>query len=315
MNVNKILNNSYLGVGNISHDAKLNAYYHDMTPAIYYFDHNLLGDFDENGIPYLYGPEGRVYNIVYVIQYALINHDLMLKGIDVESKELTIQNCLNWLEERSEVFLDSLVWRSDSSERYNLADGWVSAMYQGQAISLFLRAFQLFNEHRYLAIAENAFEYFKYDFSEGGARRTDNNGFIWFEEYPTSKPSFVLNGYIYTMFGIYDLYRVTNNERAKSLFDECTKTLEYNLYKYDVWYWSVYDQLKKELVSYHYQKNIHIPQMEIMYQLTGKEVFEFYARKWTRNLNNPFHNLIVKIMYRVQPRIKRWVKKRQQKNF
>lgn len=307
MNVNKILNKLYLGVGNISHDDKLNAYYQDMTAAIYYFDHKLLGDFDENGIPYGYAPKGRNYNIVYVAQYGLINHDLMLKGIDVENRKLIIRNCLNWLEEKSEVFLDSLVWRSGFDEKYNLSAGWVSAMSQGQAMSLFLRGFQLFNEDRYLTIAEKAFEYFKYDCSEGGVRRIDSNGNIWLEEYPTPQPSFVLNGQIYTMFGIYDLYRVTKNEKAKDLFDECVRTLENNLYKYDVWYWSVYDQLREELVSYYYQKNVHTPLMEIMYQLTGKEVFQFYAQKWMRNLNNPFHNLIVKVMYRVQPRMKRWL--------
>ena len=48
---------------------------------------------------------------------------------------------------------------------------------------------------------------------------------------------------------------------------------------------------REELVSYYYQKNVHTPLMEIMYQLTGKEVFQFYAQKWMKNLNNPFHNL------------------------
>lgn len=305
MPVNNELN---LGVGNISHDEKLNAYYQDITPAIYHFENNSMGDFDENGIPYLYDAKGRQYSIVYVIQYALINHDLMLRGVDAENKKRIIKKCLDWLEENSEVFQDSLVWRSDYNEQYKLPKGWVSAMYQGQAVSLFLRAYQLFGQEKYLTAAEKAFEFFKYDYAEGGAKRTDENGCLWFEEYPSATPSLVLNGYIYTMFGFYDLYRVTKNENAKHLFDECVKTLENNLHKYDVWYWSVYDQLKRELVSYYYQKNVHIPLMEIMYQMTGKEIFKKYAEKWTKNLNSTFNKLIVKIMYRVQPRIRKWTK-------
>ena len=298
----------FLGVGNISHDVNLGAYYQDFTPAIYHFEHNSMGDFDENGIPYLHDPKGRYYSIVYVIQYALIIHDLMLKGVDVENNRQTIKKCLDWLEEKSENFLDSTVWRSEPNEPYNLPKGWVSAMYQGQAISLFLRAYQLYGIDRYLTVAEKTFEYFKYDYSEGGVKRIDENGFIWFEEYPSAKPSLVLNGYIYTMFGIYDLYRVTQNEQAKQLFDECVNTLENNLHKYDVWYWSVYDQLKQELVSYYYQKNVHIPLMEIMYRLTNKGIFKKYAEKWTRNLNSGFDRFVVQIMYRVQPRIRKWIK-------
>lgn len=298
----------YLGVGNISHAAALNAYYQDLTPAVYHFEHNSMGDFDANGIPYLVDSKGEHYSIVYVIQYALIQHDLMLRGVDAENKKRIIKNCLDWLEEKSEVYLDSLVWRSPANEQYHLPEGWVSAMYQGQAISLFLRAYQLFGEERYLSIAEKTFEYFKYDYAEGGVRRTDERGFTWFEEYPSATPSLVLNGYIYTLFGIYDLYRVTKNDKAGQLYDDCVSTLENNVFKYDVWYWSVYDQLKRELVSYYYQKNVHIPLMEIMHQLTGKDVFKKYADKWTRNLNSGFNRFILQIMYRVQPRIRKWIK-------
>jgi hypothetical protein len=298
----------HLGVGNISHEAKLGSYYQDFAPAIYHFEHNSFGEFDENGIPYLYIPEGRTYSIVYVIQYGLINHDLMLQGNDAENRKRIVRICLDWLEENSEDFEDSTVWRNHSDEQYDLQEGWISAMYQGQAISLFLRAYQLFGLEKYLHIAEKTFEFFKYDYSEGGVRRVDTDGYIWFEEYPTPIPSLVLNGYIYTMFGFYDLYRVTENKEAKNLFNEGVRTLENNLQKYDVWYWSLYDQLKEQLVSYYYQKNVHIPLMEIMYQLTGRKIFERYAEKWTKNLNNPFHKLIVKIMYRVQPRVKKWSK-------
>lgn len=301
--------NLYLGVGNISHERELNAYYQDLTPAIYHFEHNSMGDFDERGIPFLREEKRKYYSIVYVIQYALINHDLMLKGAnDADEKKRIIKNCLDWLEEKAEDFHDSVIWRSEYNEQYKLPKGWISAMYQGQAVSLFLRAYQLFGEERYLKTAEKAFEFFKYDYSEGGVKRVDENGFIWFEEYPSEKPSLVLNGYIYTVFGIYDLYRATKSEEAKRLFDECLRTLENNLHKYDVGYWSVYDQLKKELVSYYYQKNVHIPLMEIMYRLTGKEIFKKYAEKWTKNLNSAFDKFIVKIMYRVQPRIRRWSK-------
>lgn len=296
-------NNIYLGVGNISHDFKLGSYYQDFTQAIYHFDNNSLGRFDDQGIPYLKEPNRTYYSISYVIQYALILHDIHLNGN--KDYKSTILSCLEWLENKAEPMKDSLVWRSDFNQQYGLKKGWVSAMYQGQAVSLFLRAYQMFEKDKYLDIAKKAFAHFQYDYEDGGTKRVDENGYIWYEEYPTSTPSYVLNGFIYSMFGILDFYRATKDVKAKELFDSCINTLEGNLHKYDVWYWSIYDQLKKQLVSYYYQKNVHVPLMEILFELTQKDIFQKYAIKWKRNLNSKLSQVIVQLMYRVQPKIKK----------
>ena len=107
------------------------------------------------------------------------------------------------------------------------------------------------------------------------------------------------------MLGILDFYRVTKREDVKSVWDSCVNTLVVNMSKYDVWYWSVYDQLKQELVSYYYQKNVHLPLMQIMFGLTNNHLFEDYAIKWEKNLNSSSHRLITKVMYRVQPKMKK----------
>lgn len=301
--------NLALPVGNVSHDEKLGKYYQDFTAALFHYENKYFGEFDKDGIPMAGFGDGSFYNQIYIIQYGLIAHDLILDGIDTEINIGRLKKCLDWLESNKEKVGESIVWRNYfADQKYELKPGWISAMYQGQAISLFLRAYQFFGTEKYYEIAGKAFEFFKYDFSDGGVKRLDEKGFLWFEEYPTEKPSFVLNGYIYTLFGIYDFYRVSKSEKAKNLYAECIATLENNLYKYDVWYWSLYDQLKRELVSYYYQKNIHIPLMEIMHRLTGKEIFRKYAVKWTKNYDSGFNKLIVQLMYRVHPRLKRWIK-------
>ena len=115
----------------------------------------------------------------------------------------------------------------------------------------------------------------------------------------------MLNGFIYAAFGILDLYRVTKSKEAKAMFDACVKTLEGNLHKYDLWYWSVYDQGKEQLVSYYYLKNVHIPLMDILFKLTKKKIFEKYNQKWQRQLDSKTLYFITKIMYRLQPRLKK----------
>jgi heparosan-N-sulfate-glucuronate 5-epimerase len=298
-------NNISLGVGNCSMSPELGPYYQDLKQAIYHFDNNNLGRFDEKGIPYLVEKERNYYNAVYVIQYALIQFEFLYLNDKPEEREKTIQSCVSWLVEHAEHYHDSIVWRSEENHHYNLKKGWVSAMYQGQAISLLLRAYQHFGDKTYLDISQKVFGFFKYDFKEGGVRRIDKNGNLWFEEYPTDPPSFVLNGFIYTMFGILDFYRVTKNVEAKKLFDDCVETLKINLPKYHRFYWSVYDQLKKELVSYYYQKNVHIPLMKIMHSLTQEEIFALYTKKWEKQLNSQIGLIFVQVMYRVQPRLQK----------
>ena len=296
-------NNIELGVGNCSKDNILGPYYQNFKSAIVHFEQNSLGNFDENGIPFLVESDRNYYSVVYVIQYALIQLEHIYVKDDVANREKIITNCLEWILNNAEEFNGSLVWRSESNHHYHLEKGWISSMYQGQAISLFLRAYQHFKQDKYLNIAHRIFPFFEGDYEDGGVKRVDKNGYLWFEEYPTNPPSYVLNGFIYTIFGILDYYRVTEDSRAKEIYDECIRTLVANVHKYDRFYWSVYDQLKVELVSYYYQKNVHIPLMQIMFELTNEKVFLDLNKKWLKQLNNPICKLLVKVMYRVQPRI------------
>lgn len=304
--MNKIDTNILLGIGNISHDNILGVYYQDFIPAKIHYDTESYAKIDKDGIPYFVNNNRAYYNPVLVIQLGIICHDLCLKKVQFEKNQKTLLKCMDWLD-NNKVDKNNAFWFlvNNDNKQYNLKSGWISGMYQGQAISLYLRAYQFYDNKNYLITAEKICNSFKYNYSEGGFKRIDEFGCTWFEEYPSEKPSYVLNGFIYSMFGILDFYRVTESQEAKELWEECVRTLEVNLKKYDVWYWSVYDQQKEQLVSYYYQKNVHIPLMQIMYGLTKNELFNTYAFKWQKNLNNPIHRLITKIMYRVQPYVKK----------
>ena len=56
------------------------------------------------------------------------------------------------------------------------------------------------------------------DINEKGTQYKDEHGNIWLEEYPTIPTSHVLNGFIYAIFGIYDLYRVTKGKNVFNVF-------------------------------------------------------------------------------------------------
>ena len=183
-------------------------------------------------------------------------------------------------------------------------------MYQGQIISLFLRYGQFTNEiEKYTAISMKIFNYFYIPYEKGGVARYDKEGNFWLEEYPSPTPSFVLNGFVYTLFGIIDLYRVSNDEKVKKMMDDCLSTLKNSIHKYDAGYWAIYDQFLQERATKYYHKNIHIPLLEILYELTKEPLFLKYKNKWEWQLNSAFCNSFVKLMYRVQPRLRRLTNK------
>lgn len=103
------------------------------------------------------------------------------------------------------IFRPVLVTRKLSNGELVLPPGWYSAMAQGQAMSLLTRMYHATQDSRYLDSAVEALKLFNRNSSENGVRTFFVDKFIWFEEYPTTPSSYVLNGFIYSLFGLYDL--------------------------------------------------------------------------------------------------------------
>ncbi|HAM97253.1 MAG TPA: hypothetical protein DCQ26_01475 [Marinilabiliales bacterium] len=294
-----------LFLGTVSMEKELGYYYINMRPALIHYTQNIYGGkFDEQGVPMIKLEDESVYSPINIAQYGFMLHAEWLET--KEDKILQIlKNCISVLEQTKTEKNNICVWYHKTHEqKYNIHPPWASSMAQGEVISFYLRMYQILNDENLLQTSLKAYNFLQVDFKDGGVRRVDSEGNLWFEEYPSSKPSLVLNGFIYTLFGLYDLYRVTNNKEVKQDIDRSIQTLTVNLHKYDAGYWSVYDLLKKELVRYYYQKNVHVPQMEILYLLTNEPVFRKYQLKWEKQLT-PLNFLFVQIMYRLKPRIDR----------
>src|SRR4051794_30063652 len=83
--------------------------------------------------------------------------------------------------------------------------GWISAMAQGEGISLLTRAYRVTRRPAYRRSAVRALKPFLKTVANGGVVR-HYAGHPWYEEYPTrSRPSFVLNGFMFSLLGLYDL--------------------------------------------------------------------------------------------------------------
>ena len=105
---------------------------------------------------------------------------------------------------------------------------------------------------------------------------------IFLEEYPTDPPSFVLNGGIFSLWGVYDVWRATGDDSAGALFAEALETLSDHVGRWDTGFWSRYDLYPHPIVnvaslSYH---TLHIDQLDALSGLVPSASLEAAAARF-----------------------------------
>jgi hypothetical protein len=250
---------------------------------------NYNGAYDRNIIPMLnyHGCIGLQYNPIAIAQYGLGNYNLYCRTGE-KSRRSRFLNASDWLVENLEkTSHGTSVWyhHFDWEYRDTLKAPWYSALAQGQGISLLVRAFNTTEKDCYIASAEDAFKAFTMDVREGGVSYTDEKGNLWFEEYVVFPPTHILNGFIWSMWGVYDFFLATDNSIAKELFDKSVQTLKAKLHRYDIGFWSLYEQsgTRLKMIASPFYHDLHIIQLEILYRLTNEDLFHQYAMRWAEH--------------------------------
>lgn len=302
-----------LSVGHCSLESTLGGYYHDFRGALPLVEGGYHGVLDEQGVPRILLNGEWHYQSVTIAHYVLMLHDslLSLKGPDdkaeVEGKLKTQLEALSRLIETEGPRRGFAVAGWDDAKYPQLRAGWVSAMYQGNIVSALLRGWQYFGEVRWRDLAGLAFSVMGTPLSEGGVcfrePHPDGEDF-WLEEYPMDPPCHVLNGYIYSLWGVLDWARAMGDEAAWAWWRQGIETLKRRLPEYDCGYWSVYDLRFCELTSRYYQENIHVPQMQAMHALTGEGIFDRFGRRWEAQSRSVWCRGLWAIMLRVNARLK-----------
>jgi len=83
---------------------------------------------------------------------------------------------------------------------------------------------------------------------------------MWFKEY--IEEPVVLNGWIFSIWGLYDYYKATKDIYYKQLLNKAVDSLGKDLAAFDCQYWSKYNMGNK-LTSPFYHR-LHISQLKIM---------------------------------------------------
>ena len=183
---------------------------------------------------------------------------------------------------------DIKVKRKLSGGELILTEGWHSAMAQGHAISLLTRLYHVTGDIRYLNASKRAIALFDTESFQRGVKAMFFDKFVWYEEYPTVPSIFVLNGFIYSLFGLYDLSQVCDDhlcQKSGYLFEEGIRSLEAMLPLFDSGSGSFYDlrHLKIDVApniarwDYH---STHINQLLYLYTIVRKDIFHSIAKRW-----------------------------------
>ncbi|XP_059224462.1 D-glucuronyl C5-epimerase isoform X2 [Stomoxys calcitrans] len=169
-----------------------------------------------------------------------------------------------------------------------LKPGWLSAMGQGHAISVLARAYWHSGDKRYLKSAALGLKPYRIFSKDGGVLAQFMDKYFWYEEYPTTPASFVLNGFIYSLLGLYDLNSTAPSfigKEAGKLFDQGMLSLKKMLLLYDTGSGTSYDLrhlslgVAPNLARWDYHAT-HVNQLLLLATIDSDPIISQTAERW-----------------------------------
>lgn len=276
-----------------SSDEQLGYYYMKFSEeAINNRGGNKPFQFDANGVPQIHSyidvdKPGYYYYPITIGQYGLAVFHSFLSTQDNSKKEHFLR-IADW-------FLDTSVldkklgayWLTEVDKpEFNMTDPWKSSFSQSRALSILLRAWQITSDIKYMEIAKRALIPFLFDVKEGGVR-VGKEGMFFYEEYVASAPTRILDGMMFSLFGLHDMIRCAasidedTKLNAQFAFNQGVNGLCSWLPRFDMGYWVYYNRC--EIPGYPQNDpctigylRLVVSQLDILYTLTKHETLKKY---------------------------------------
>ncbi|WP_186576731.1 D-glucuronyl C5-epimerase family protein [Aquibacillus kalidii] len=199
-------------------------------------------ELDDSGIPITIYPFGKHYNPSTIAHYGLQHYSIFLKDKNERSKSIFLK-VADW-------FINNQDTQGGWAYHFDLPyfpkrlddvkAPWYSSIGLGMALSVLARAAYLTNNRKYSERARRATTIFKTPSPKGILAKFENK--YWFyEECPTDPPSYILNGFMFSLIGLYDLYKASGDDLSKQLYDNGIIALKRMLPLYDLGNRSSYD--------------------------------------------------------------------------
>ncbi|MDF1694759.1 MAG: D-glucuronyl C5-epimerase family protein [Saprospiraceae bacterium] len=179
-------------------------------------------------------------------------------------------------------------------DRFDLVNSYSSGIVQGKMASLCIRCYNRRNNKKYLNWAKKSLISAWSPISEGGLNRTIENQMNWVEEYPSPKPSMVLNGFLFYIIGLAEYLCFDSDKEIVHIFESCLVTVLAWMPKYKLDNGLLYSMYRWNLCNVHYT-GIMKYQFDHLFELTNIPLFKEYA-EYTNQLTNwnTFNRIIKK---------------------
>jgi len=234
-------------------------------------DEGHVAAFDSEGVPLWPGSDGRpVYFVTTIAGYALGCWERAGEtDAGALDRFLAAARCLLALA-RPEI--GGRVLRNARPD--GTPEGHPSAMSQGQAMSVLVRAWRATGDERFVAAALACVAPFRLPVSAGGVvGRVEAAGGDWYEEDAGRPLGQVLNGKGFALWGLRDVARATGDGEANALFAAGVDAVERLGSRFDTGFWSRYwlpEDPVPELIASMMYHNLHVVQLKVLAAQAGR---------------------------------------------
>jgi len=238
--------------------------------------------FDPNGIRQEWSRvTGVVYRPASVAMHGLSNLGHYLRSGNRAYLNVFL-NQVNWLEQHAVIRTDgAVVWPHD----FDLQEGpvllrapWVSANVQGFVISALVRGWRITRGPRLLELLKRSSRVFELDCESNGIR-VRAEGHILFTETPGLPAPGIMDGFMRSLLGLYDLYVEIGDPKVYELFRQGVDGLRYFLPRWDYRKkWSMYSNRDYLCPPAYHCLNRML--LTVLARLTGDVQFAEYAEAW-----------------------------------
>jgi hypothetical protein len=237
---------------------------------------------DPAGIPRVwYRSTGTVYRPAYVAWYALVNLGHYLRGKGSQHLEIFL-NQIDWLERHAVVRDDgAVVWY----QPFDYLEGgvflpapWVSANAQGMAMSAMVRGWRVTKKPSLWKLLRCSARIFDLEVDQGGIRIPVDGG-IFYTEVPGGPVPGIMDGFMTSLLGLYDLFVETEDAKVGQLFQAGLDGLKFLLQARDYRQkWSWYGcRAYLSPPAYHCLNRL---QLSVLARLSGDPYLAEYADRW-----------------------------------
>lgn len=237
---------------------------------------------DSEGIPRAwYRQTGTRYWPAYVAWYGLVNLGHYLRRNDRSCLQIFLKQ-IDWLKTHAVVRSDgAVVWQMNFDYfvgELRLVAPWVSAHAQGFAMSALVRGWRITKNPRLLELLAGSARIFRLGVPENGIR-INVRGHVLYTEVPGAQGPGILDGFMISLLGLYDVLVETGDAEVKELFEDGVEGLR-NMLAYwnyrDKWSW--YDN-RAYLCPPAYHCCHHLL-LRVFARITGDQVFAHYSALW-----------------------------------